>query len=358
MGFMNQTKKNTRIDLEKADKNNKLADKKEIVTTGISPNVAGSQHKAAKSWGSFATGNPPTISIIDPVNNAVNVATNKAITVTFSAPIKEGDMRIELSDSRGIQIPITLSISGNVLTIDPLKLLEAETKYTLNLHNGCVTNYAGINLAHIAFVFTTSTEVAPTVSSIDPDNNAVNVAGDRVITVTFSESIKEGDMWIELYSGGKVVPITSSISGNVLTINPTSPLTTGKYTLNMHTGCVTDLAGNSLALYRSSFTVDSTPPIVSLIVPVNNSVKVPRDKLITVTFRESIKEGDMWIELYSGGKMVPITSSISGNVLTINPVELLEAETKYTLGLHTGCVTDYAGNKVEPVAFFFTTISR
>ena len=207
----------------------------------------------------------------------------------------------------------------------------------------------------------------PIVSLIVPVNNSVKVPRDKLITVTFRESIKEGDMWIELYSGGKMVPITSSISGNVLTINPVELLEAEtKYTLNLHNGCVTDYAGNKLEPVAFFFTtstetsrnVVSINPTVVSIDPVNNSMEVPMNKLITVIFSDPIKEGDMWIELYSGGKMVPITSSISGNVLTINPVELLEAETKYTLGLHTGCVTDYAGNKVEPVAFFFTTISR
>ncbi|MCE7697971.1 MAG: Ig-like domain-containing protein, partial [Methanobacterium paludis] len=155
---------------------------------------------------------------------------------------------------------------------------------------------------------------------IDPANNAVNVALDKVIKVTFSESIKAGTGWIELVtSNGTVVPSSWSISGNILTVTLNSTLTKGvNYLLLIHTGSVTDLEGNKVAGYVSRFTGDVVAPAVKSVDPANNAVNVAPDKVIKVTFSESIKAGNGWIELVtSNGTVVPSTWSINGNVLTV-----------------------------------------
>jgi len=44
-----------------------------------------------------------------------------------------------------------------------------------------------------------------------------------------------------------------------------------------------------------------------------------------------------------------------GNTLTITPSTLLAKGTKYTLTLHTGSVTDLAGNQLTLTSSIFTT---
>jgi transglutaminase-like putative cysteine protease len=209
---------------------------------------------------------------------------------------------------------------------------------------------------------TISDVLAPTVKSVDPVNKAVSVAVDKVIKVTFSESIKSGSGWIELVtSNGTVVPITWSISGKVLTVTPSSSLSKGiKYLLLIHTGSVTDLTGNKVAAYVSCFTTstDKVAPTVKAVDPVNNAVSVAVSKVIKVTFSESIKTGTGWIELVTNnGTVVPITWSINGKVLTVTPSSSLSKGIKYLLLIHTGSVTDLAGNKVAGYVSRFTTVS-
>ena len=56
----------------------------------------------------------------------------------------------------------------------------------------------------------------PSLVSIDPANNSTSVPNNKIIRITFNESIKDGSMWIDLYdSTGKIIPITTSIDGNV-----------------------------------------------------------------------------------------------------------------------------------------------
>lgn len=102
---------------------------------------------------------------------------------------------------------------------------------------------------------------APTVASVDPANGAVKVPSTKVIKVTFSEPVKAGSLWLELKNNtGTAIPFTTLISSNVLTITPTTLLTTNKYILTLHTGSVTDLAGNPIALWELISTLPTHSP--------------------------------------------------------------------------------------------------
>ncbi|AEG18423.1 Ig-like domain-containing protein [Methanobacterium paludis] len=295
----------------------------------------------------------PTVKSVDPANNAVNVALDKVIKVTFSESIKAGTGWIELVTSNGTVVPSSWSISGNILTVTLNSTLTKGVNYLLLIHTGSVTDLEGNKVAGYVSRFTGDV-VAPAVKSVDPANNAVNVAHDKVIKVTFSESIKAGNGWIELVtSNGTAVPSNWSISGNVLTITLNSTLSKGvNYLLLVHTGSVTDLAGNSAKGYVSRFTADTIAPTVKSVDPGNNNINVASK----VTFSESIKAGTGWIELVnSNGTLVPSTWSINGNVLTVTPTGVLSKGVEYTLLIHTGSVADLAGNNVSGYVSRFIT---
>ena len=300
----------------------------------------------------------PSVKSVDPVKNAVNVVVDKVIKVTFSEAIKAGTSWFELKTSSGAVVQFTSSINANVLTITP-KALTRGTKYALILHTGSVTDLASNNLAYYGTNFVTTTDgVAPSVKSVDPVKNAVNVAVDKVIKVTFSEAIKAGTSAFELRSSnGTVVNVTPSISGNVLTLTPASALTKGtRYSLILHTGSVMDLVGNNVAYYGTYFTTDSVAPTVKSVDPVKSAVNVAVNKVIKVTFSEPIKAGTSSFELRSSnGTVVNVTPSISANVLTLTPVSALIKGTSYSLILHTGSVKDLAGNNLAYYGTYFTT---
>jgi len=109
-------------------------------------------------------------------------------------------------------------------------------------------------------IYTTLFDIyPPKVVSTDPVNKAVNVAPDKIIKIKFSETVQQGTMFIELKNSiGKSVKIIKTIFGNVLTIKPVSKLSNGKYTLILHTGSIKDMAGYSMGLYTTVFTVMRT----------------------------------------------------------------------------------------------------
>ena len=301
---------------------------------------------------------PPTINSISPANNSSTNNLSKVITITFSVPILAGSSYndITVTGPSGI-VSTTSQINGNTLTLTPISNYT-DGNYYVNIPLNAVTDLAGNNLTTFYDSNFTVDTVQPTVKTITPTKNAINIPINQVIKLTFSKAIKAGNMDIILTnSSGAPVAITTSINGNVLTINHKALLTNGKYTLTLHTGSITDLAGNNLALCSSSFTVDSIPPVVKTITPVKNAAKIPTNQIIKITFNEPIKAGNMAIELKtSTGKEILFTGTISSNTLTIKPKSLLNKGIKYTLILHTGCVTDLASNKLTAYSSCFITV--
>jgi methionine-rich copper-binding protein CopC len=206
---------------------------------------------------------PPTVTSTDPVNTAVNVPTNKLITVTFDRAIKMGSASlIDLKNSSGTAVPITFSITNNVLSIYHTTLvLTKNTTYTLTLNPNCITDLAGNGLAtqlitkfKTAATTTSATSqtanAAPKITSINPANNSVNVATNKVIKINFSEAIKLGKTAvIELKTlSGKTVKFKTTISGKTLSITPTTALAKGTvYVITIHANSVTDSEGKGLA---------------------------------------------------------------------------------------------------------------
>jgi methionine-rich copper-binding protein CopC len=98
----------------------------------------------------------PTITSSDPTNFATNVTRDKNITVTFSEPIKAGDLnKIVLQTSNGTKITTTKSINGSTLTITHSTLLAPKTFYKLFLNTGSITDLAGNPLQTKVLGFTT-----------------------------------------------------------------------------------------------------------------------------------------------------------------------------------------------------------
>ena len=282
----------------------------------------------------------PTITATDPAQNEVNVSKSQVITVTFSEDIKAGSNWIEVLNSSGSPVPLTTSINDNVLIINP-EVPFSNGKHLLIIHTGSVTDLAGNQVAAYVSSFTVDA-IGPRVSTTDPANKATNVAATKEINITFNENIQSGSMWIELVnSSGSSIPLNFSINGKTLTITH-EPLLESPYNLLLHTGALTDSNGNPTSPQVSKFSVKS---VVTSIDPAHGTLNVIITKDLKVTFNDFIQAGSMWIELVnSSGTSIPLNFSINGKTLTITHEPLLESP--YNLLLHTGALTDLAGNRV------------
>jgi len=93
--------------------------------------------------------NPLTIISIDPANYAVNVATNKVITVNFSEPITAGTgySSISVLNSNGSVPQIFTSVSGNTLTITRSGSYVNGDTYIITIPANALKDAGGNNLA-------------------------------------------------------------------------------------------------------------------------------------------------------------------------------------------------------------------
>jgi hypothetical protein len=299
---------------------------------------------------------------------ATDLANNQSPIFTQNYTINTTTTTATANPTSGIyrsnqNVTLTMSEPGTIYyTLNGTTPTDSSSVYTspIKISTNTTLKYIAIDLANnqspIYTQYYTIDNIAPIINTITPTANSLNTPN-PVIKITFSELVKAGTMWIELKnSAGKLTQITTSISGNVLTIYH-STLYNGRYFLSLHTGSITDMAGNPITLSGSSFLIDSIPPTVQTVNPTSNAFKIPTNQRIKITFSEPIKYSKtFWIELKnSSGTEIPFTSSISGKTLNIKPKSPLSTATQYIVLLHSGSVTDIAGNGLKGYSTKFTT---
>ena len=304
---------------------------------------------------------PLSIVSTNPNNGATNVPGNSVVTITFNGPIEAGNAYnsiVMMNTNENSQKPITTNISGNTLTITPTYNWLDKATYTLTIPINSIANLAGNGLTTTYTTSFTSNTTVPTVTSIDPANNTI-VALNKVINVTFSEPIQTGSTYNNINvlnaNNNQQQSITTNISGNTLTITPTTPWLAGTtYTITIPANSITDLSGNNLQTgYTSSFTgtngTNTTTPIVTSSDPTNNAYASP-SKIVTITFNEPIQAGSAFGDItmmntYENSQK-PIITSISGNTLTITPTYNWLTGVTYTLTIPSNSIMDLSGNNL------------
>ncbi|MEC4749602.1 N,N-dimethylformamidase beta subunit family domain-containing protein [Methylomicrobium sp. Wu6] len=143
---------------------------------------------------STATGpdtTPPTVTAQSPAPNATGVATNTAVTATFSEALDATTItganasNFQLQAGSNAPITATVSYANNTATLTPASALSANTTYTATVKGGTngVKDIAGNPLAaNVNWSFTTGASGAPNcstgTSSIWPTNPTPSVISD------------------------------------------------------------------------------------------------------------------------------------------------------------------------------------
>ncbi|MGE5416356.1 MAG: Ig-like domain-containing protein [Acidobacteriota bacterium] len=309
---------------------------------------------------------PPVIQSVTPANNATNVALGQTITVVFSKNVQASTnyIGITLVDPSNAQVALTKSISNSTLTLTHANLAETTT-FTLTIPAGAVKDMSGNDLAVATIVkFTTADISAPVVASTDPANNATGVLVTKPAIITFNEPITSSTAYGSITmktSSGTSLTITKTISGNQLSIKPSSTLAgTTIYKITIPASAVKDSANHNFAAsYVLTFTTeDKTAPKMSSSSPANSATGVLTSKTITVTFSENVQQGTAYSNIVlkdSAGATVTVTKSISGAVLTIDPVSNLKTKTTYTLTIPASSIKDMNNNNFAGTTIKFTT---
>ena len=348
----------------------------DIPSLAVSSNFAQDSIVFAGTWGSGVYGCPtlvdavaPIVTITDPVNSAAAVPKEKTISVTFSENVQAGIAYniITVRDANNASISLNKSISGRVLTLDPVSDFAYGGSYTVIIPAGAVKDTANNSFAaQYTFGFTVLDNTVPAVTATDPLNSATGVARDSMITVTFSKNIQGGTAYESITvkdSKNTALPFTKSINGNVLTLDPTTDTASGTmYTVTIPAGAVKDFSNNPLAAqYTFSFTslADLVPPTVSSTGPINNATGIAKEASMTITFSETIQAGTAYNSITvkdAKNAVVGLAKSISDKVLTLDPTADLAYSSVYTVTMPTAAVKDMANNNlVAQYTFSFST---
>ncbi len=177
-------------------------------------------------------------------------------------------------------------------------------------------------------------DVAPTVSSTTPANNAINVPLNASLGVSFSEPVMLSEPWFSLVcatSGAHAAAVSGGPTAYTLTPSPAfAPNEACTWTIRGD--AVTDLDGLPHALGANVVigftTVDPTslpPPTLVSSVPTQGASNVPRASDVRLTFSEPVTTSPNAFALQCDSNPVVLGESGTGPQRTLTPAGLLPA---------------------------------
>lgn len=253
-------------------------------------------------------------------------------------------------------------IAGGPVTIEAGFTTTTRFRFSAGEASGRGVRIQNLGITESIFEFTT----------LSPANGAIDISTNTALSITFNASIQAGAGSIRIYDA---VPATlvesiaidaSQITGNVLTVTPTAPLTAGTlYYILLDDGAVQDLDGTPFGgitlstewTFETAFP-DTVGPVPIASIPGNgqSGVSAALDTL-SVTFDESITlvgTAPVEVRLVSDDSIVqtiPLDDFISaavggpnGDILLLLPFELFEFGTEYYVFVPAGSVEDASSN--------------
>jgi len=351
------------------------------VADQVAPRTAGGFYVYSSAKNAIMEELPPVVLSTTPDDGANDFPSGKAIIIMFNENVTAGSAYdgIEVRDVDGNVVPMTKDLAGAKLVLTPDPALQNGGHYTVTVPAGAVQDAMGMVLeAAYAFSFdvpVASDVTAPTVSSTNPADLALDVPLGQQVTVTFNEAVQAGVAFDSIVvrdaATNQLVALSKSIVGDTLSLQPTpEALMAGNttYTVMIPANAVQDIAGNAMEQsHIFTFTTvadpvqneDQTGPVVGKTDPANGAVDVSVKKSVALLFNEAVKAGKAFesIEMHDAtGAAVAVTKSATGQVLTLTPVAELALNTVYTVTVPAESVTDVVGNPLkESLALEFTT---
>ena len=191
--------------------------------------VSGSMHQINEIEYFGTADATPTLSSSTPADDATDISVSSNIVLNFSenVDVESGNITIKkTSDNSTVEtIDVTsgqVTGSGSTqITINPSSDLTGSTEYYVLIDatafdDATSNSYAGIS-STTALSFTTEDNIAPTLSSSVPADNATGVAVNANVVLTFSESVSatSGNVTIKKTSDDSTVEQISVTGGQV-----------------------------------------------------------------------------------------------------------------------------------------------
>jgi uncharacterized protein YjiK/methionine-rich copper-binding protein CopC len=240
----------------------------------------------------------PGLTVFKPTTSKSNVGIGSNLYLTFDQAVKAGAGNLVLSNGAGDTrtIPVTdasqVTFNGSVMKVHPKFFMAANTTYSITYAAGAVKTTAGSDAAAVSDASTLSfttigtvDKIAPTLTNTAPVDGAAGITGSHV-TLNFNEIVQAGKGNIVISNGSDTrnvsIDDTTQVkfTGGRVSIDLTTPLQAGsRYTVQVASGVVTDLYGNSYAGLTQSFTTAAagSPAPTVLISEVNSNADGGQD---------------------------------------------------------------------------------
>jgi len=299
-----------------------------------------------------------------PTNNS-QIEKNSNIEIYFDDILKN-DLNLTnsvlLMDGSGNIIKTSKTISNNKIIIDPTENLNLNINYSVYISKNLTNIYDGSLDKDYNFNFNIMDNDAPILSKIYPTDNALEIASDIVLKVTYDEnidvaSINNDNVYI-LDETGKKIDVSISIAYNTIQIKPNNLLIANNtYILNVKR-YIKDINGNyTNESYSSKFKVADTtiPTIVETSLDINPVIN--KNSSIYIRFSEDMIINSLSDKFYlrdaSNLSLIPITINYdtSNNKVTISPINDLLSLTTYILEV-SDKNTDIANNKLANTMYY------
>ncbi|MEY3280486.1 MAG: hypothetical protein RL674_471 [Pseudomonadota bacterium] len=291
-------------------------------------------------------------------SRAINGYAKDNLQLSFQEAIKTGSGSFILSDgSTSVMIPVTdsqVSITNNVLTINPAKALDAEKVYTLTAPKGIVTDLANNAFSGLTtkapFTFDTRDKVSPTLTISDDKTTTTNSEIHYLFTSSEPiEGFSIDDISVKGGIKGEFKPVTGT-NNFTLNIMPNSN-SIESITIDVAQGVFTDLVGNKNdAVAQNSQSVDTLCPLLQGSTPADNSSYFTNTGNIVLIFDENIFTGTGSFVISNGSDVqtIPVNDDnqvvINNKIVTINPAKDLITNSNYHITFAPSVLTDKIGN--------------
>jgi RHS repeat-associated protein len=344
-------------------------------SSGNSLSGSGAIFRFTTSFAADTTG--PQMLGISPSNEATAFPLNGLVVLEFDKPLNiisvSSGFQVE-ANGQAVSGGVALSDSNKRITFTPLGGLAANTVYTVVTTSG-ILDVGGVPLSNPeTFTLTTGATTdttMPLIIGVSPVSGSTGVPTNAVVQLQLNKAIDPLTVTattFEVYPASvpnaPPVPGTLSVSadGKTWTLVPTAPLDSSTMYVVVNLGGATDLEGQGLIGFESTFTTGfgavTTAPSLATVSPANGATGVPVNVRLDVSMSVALDPdsvGNGSLTLSAAGTPVAGAVSLSTDLMTLTfvPGALLASSTAYTVTVSG--VTDEAGNVVSPFTSSFTT---
>ncbi|MCK9224057.1 MAG: Ig-like domain-containing protein [Candidatus Muirbacterium halophilum] len=311
----------------------------------------------------------PQVVSVSPSPKSYDIAIMNEFKIRFSEPVNALTINnksiLLTNENNGHQIFFEFNTGEKLVetvTCRTMTSMEYLTRYHLKIGPE-ITDKAG-NLMEEPYETFFVTEknpdiLPPKLLTIKPEPNERFVSINTTINMEFSEALRKdsiNSLSILLSEGNRLIECDISYfeKQNKVLLKPQVILDYNKKYKITLTPNIKDLAGNSFEektlYFMTELPPDRIPPYVMITSPVEGSIDVSVDAMITVTFSEDIDEKTLENNFYIKSGIEKIKAHVTYNKLThkavLEPEEKLQYSESYTAYI-TDDIKDLSANAME-----------